>query len=314
MNKLKFSIVCLLSTFVFLFLLEFSLLVLSNIKYKTFKDTLVKNKNKIENKDIAETLKKPQISDIFKITYKKKFVINQANFRNPIITDSNEHSIILLGCSFAYGMYLPDENTMHYLISKYTNRDTYNYALIAASPRETLYLLRNLNFDKLKNPEYIIYTYISDHRKRLYEDTATIGPLFKISKDKQHLNYYEPFSYFLRKSYIYQTFLEIYANYKYKSKKRESSDLLNLYFSEINNEIKKKFNSNKFVIFAYDTDGNENFEELEKKNIIVIKAKDIIKADIAKEPYIIYNGNYHPNSNAWEIIVPALINELQSKK
>ena len=311
MNKLKFIIICILSILVALILLESCLLLITNYKYQKFRNTLIKNKDKIEDTNFSVEIEQNKISNLFRLQYKNPFSINQENFRSPTIINSNKCSIILFGCSFAYGMYLSDKSTMQYLMSKYTQRSIYNYALVGASPRETLYLLRNLNFDNIENPEYIIYTYIPDHRKRLYEDTASIGPSFKISKDRQHLDYQEHSFCLLRRSYIFQTIQKIYANYKYKRQAKESAALLNLYFKEINNEIKKKFPYSKFIIFAYEVDGNENFKAIEEQDIIVIKAKDLIDIDITNEKYWIYKGNYHPNAEAWEIIVPQLVKELR---
>ena len=134
---------------------------------------------------------------------KSNIEINKKFFR-PMPSSSQDNNkeklpIILLGCSFTYGDNLSETETFSHVLSKYSNRNVYNLGLGGRSPRTMLYLMReNFQFTKEKllnnnlNFEYIIYTYISDHKRRLYVNVVPNDvPEYKIIKigNKKYLKF-----------------------------------------------------------------------------------------------------------------------------
>ena len=82
---------------------------------------------------------------------------------------------------------------------------------------------------------------------------------------------------------------------------------------EIKREIENKFSNNnnktKFVILVYEEDYSENWSELEKEDIIVLKVSDLVDINVKDKKYKL-GDNVHPTKEVWEIIVPALKNRL----
>ncbi|MCD7779087.1 MAG: hypothetical protein LUH05_00235 [Candidatus Gastranaerophilales bacterium] len=173
-----------------------------------------------------------------------------------------------------------------------------------------LYILRN---DELRNillrsdneAEYVIYTYIFDHKKRLFLNYRYKVPHFKIKKSSgiKHLEYIKP----IYNSYAYSYF-RVYSKLLEKS----LQDLLCLYIDEIHSEVKKHFSYDgkpaKFVILVYEDDDTIDWEKIREKGIIVINPHDILDIDIDEPEYRFPDS--HPKANAWQNIVPALIKEL----
>ncbi len=220
--------------------------------------------------------------------------------------------IIIVGCSYAYGLGLNENETISSLISNKTNRTVYNLGVKATSTREILYILRNNDLrnkllDNQNNFEYVIYPYISNHRYRLYTDIKpyTYSPYFK--ETENGLEYYEK-NKLIANSYIYKKFLD----WKYSEiNNKEAFRLMCVYLKEINKEIKKHYPDTKFVVLIYEDYLNENWNILDKEGIIIVKVKDIAKIDVKSPEYTLSPNDFHPNAKAWQVIVPKLIEELK---
>lgn len=254
---------------------------------------------------------KTHIQNIIK-SYTDHKYFQEYEFRSATIGDNNKKPIAIMGCSYVYGLGLQDNETISYTLSKITNRTTYNLGVMATSPREILYILRNDTlrkklFNNQNNFEYIIYPYISDHRYRLYTDIKpyTYSPYFK--ETKNGLKFYEK-NKIIGNSYIYKKFLHLkYANIN----DTEAFRLFCVYMKEINKEVKKHFPNTKFVILVYEDYLNENWNSLKEYGIVIIKVKDMLDIDVKSPEYTISPTDVHPNKKVWEIIVPGLAKELE---
>src|SRR5574344_394239 len=79
--------------------------------------------------------------------------------------DFNKKSVIFIGCSYTYGTLLKNTETLPYLVSQLSGRTTYNFGQEGAGPQTILYNSEHSNiYNKAKNSDYIIYTFIGDHR------------------------------------------------------------------------------------------------------------------------------------------------------
>ena len=77
--------------------------------------------------------------------------------------------ILLFGCSIAYGYNLDENQNFSTILSKETKRPVYNAAVTGYCPAHMLKLLKeNRVLFNVKDPEYIIYTFIKDHKQRLF--------------------------------------------------------------------------------------------------------------------------------------------------
>lgn len=244
--------------------------------------------------------------------YKHPIPFNLRFIREPaIVKNSSKKPIALMGCSFAYGLFLDEDKTPNVILSQYSNRTVYNLGIPAGSPREMLYILRNDEyrtklFGNRTDFEYIIYPYISHHKYRLYQNTLqyVVTPSYKV-KNQQLV--YNPQNRVLAISYLYRKFLELRYS---KINQASALKLHSLYMKEINREIKYYFPQTKFVILLYEDHLNEDRSDLEKEGIIVIKLTDILTTNIYTTEYKISSENAHPNDKAWELVMPALVKEL----
>lgn len=244
-------------------------------------------------------------------SYTNNSYFQESDFRKSTIKMSDKKPIAIMGCSYAYGLGLKEEETLSTILSNLTNRSVYNLGVIATSPREILYILRNneLRTKLLNNEtnlEYIIYPYISHHKFRLYTDIKpfTYSPYFK--QTENGLEYYENNNFWV-KTYTYKKFLDLKSN---QINEEEAFQLICLYLKEINEEIKKHFPSAKFVILIYEDYLNKNWGSLEEEDIIIVKVKDLLDIDVKSLQYTISPTDVHPNAKAWQIITPELVKKL----
>lgn len=254
--------------------------------------------------------------------YNSYFSINE--FRKPsegILYNSTNDNIIIAGCSFAYGKELKYNNTFSAILSDYLKTyKVYNIGLIGASPRETLYILKNYNkyskydilpANKNANTKYFIYVYVGDQIRRCAADIYRTSPKFKKYKDQQNLNKLK-----LNKSnnFILKTFTYKYVSNKFTPRNLSCfNNLFILYIKEIKREVVKIFPNAEFVFFVYTPDNykDSNTTILEKENIKVIKLNDICNIKISRDKEFMSYDGAHPNKKAWEIIVPALVKKLE---
>lgn len=251
--------------------------------------------------------------------YKRNKYIFCNEFRPAVGTEYNEPAILLLGCSYTYGSILQLEETFQYKLSKKTKRPVYNFGLEGASANEMLYILRN---DELRNKllnnnnniEYVIFTYITDHIPRLYAPVyRRPSPVFIPSKDFLELKLKN------EKSLLYRSYFYFFISRYFASKEdkyENSFNLVHLYLKEMKKETEKHFKNNnkkpQFVVLIYDDYIGYPWEQLEEDGIKVLFAEKITQTDLKESKYRIPN-DHHPSSKAWDIIVPALVKELNIK-
>lgn len=284
----------------------------------SIKLNVLKKEGCFSSKTIIECIQ--DTSRYFYNCYKnnKNSPINIYEMRKPIIKNNNG-SIILLGCSYTYGRLLKDNETFGSILSDYTNKSVYNWGISFTSPREILYLLQHKdiisklikdeNSDKV---EYVIYTFISDHIFRLYYNLAEYSPIYKL-KNNTELVY--------KKNSIYNaTFFsrEIQKIKYYFSSDEDKNNLFYIYINSIDKEIKKNFKyknkETKFIILVYGDNSIIDWDKISKidDNIIIVKITDIIETNIDDDKYVISKYDCHPNAQAWNLIVPALMKYIES--
>ena len=298
--------------FVLVWIIEFSLLI---YRYNKDYERLIMRHNLENNNECFNFFK--YIDNIKEQADRKKSYFIEP-FRKPsIVQNARKKSIIISGCSFAYGEFLKENETPNYLLSKLTNRSVYNIALSAAGPREALYFFRCYNdknkiLNNDKNIEYVIYIYINDHKYRSCLSLRNFYPKFKIINNKgvKTLKYYNEHLIFRYKPFYLSELYNKFLYEQYYQKTGKSNDILMLYIREINKEIKNLYGKNtKFVFFIYENSENIDFSELNKEGIIVLCLKDIgIEINTSDEKYTFPDG--HPNKAAWDIILPALVKKL----
>ncbi len=245
-------------------------------------------------------------SNVFEYKY-----LSFNEFRLPsLVENAPKHNIILAGCSYTYGEYLPKDKTFSAVLSNYTHSNVYNMGISGGSPREMLYILRNNKIfyrlvDSKKNIDYFIYTFIDDHPNRLYYCNRPNVPFYVATENYSKLKYLEiPENLNCANfgSYL-NSFLANNNFYKNISK------LTALYIKEIKKEVKKKYPNIKFIVLVYDSINPNVIKNLDDNEIEIYKAEDLVK-DIGSLKYRTSESDRHPNAEAWKVLVPVLSEKL----
>lgn len=226
----------------------------------------------------------------------------------PASVGKKKDSIVLLGCSFAFGDYLDYDDTLMAILTKKTDRTVYNLGLSGGCLREMLYILRTDEIlDKIipdKNSvKDVIYVFIGDHSQRLLYRQRGCVPYFKT--DGKYL-YDEPKSNsFINHSLFINFIKKIWAFKRPDSFRKNDFNLEKIYISEVRREISKKFPNARFEILVYHDHNIEDWQPVIDSGISVIELINCM--DVYSPEYQLPDG--HPNKNAWEEIVPIIVDE-----
>lgn len=244
---------------------------------------------------------------IGKIQY-KSFIIPK-RFKTVEGKEFKKKPIIVLGCSFAYGSFSNK-------LSLSSKRPVYNYSLPGKGFQNALYILQNKLYDKnIDNPEYIIYVMMSDHIRRMYSSVCMgdfVGyPFYSFNKKGELVMKYDYYPVY-RQFYVFYYLNNIFYNFFLRNHYDLHNKYVNAYFMEMNKSLKEIYPNIKFVILIYGDKSNFGLDMsfLEKNGLIVLQTNEITGVDILSSEYQISDTDLHPNEEAWEIIIPALIKEL----
>ena len=238
------------------------------------------------------------------------------SFRPDVNTNSNLKPILFAGCSFTYGDGLAENETVSYKTAEITGRPVYNRAGKGWGLAQYLYQAQREDFyDTVKEPEYLIYIYIEDHKNRLDKFKIEPGfidfqPKYKVSGSR--LTEEKP--HFYDKIFFISDY-QYYYNYKFN---KITDETLKLYFTEAEKEIHKRWKNTKLVILIYPISPDENqsgrkiWQELEKENYTVINIKDLTSVDLSSKEYRCSDG-WHPDAKVWDMLLPDILNEIYKK-
>jgi len=173
-------------------------------------------------------------------------------------------------------------------------------------------------YNELPEPEYVIFTFISDHCRRLqkiiYDAWYGAYLRYKIGKDGglvQVNPVLEPLwkFYFVK---LWLTYLEFSIRLK-ESEHDKNFNLMKKIFIESKKLLEQHYPDVKFIILKYN--GNDGFDrwfietkrwnELKECGFIIIDADGLIGKDLHNTEYL-DKDNYHPNKKAWVEISRAL--------
>lgn len=240
------------------------------------------------------------------------------SMRTPCGLKYKKPPILIYGCSYAYGFGLNEENTFGYKLSQKAKRPVYNYAMSSKGFQDALFLLEH-DEKVVPEPEYIFYVFINDHIRRMFINCNKIDYMkyltYKNQNDKlvQNENKYAVserlYIFGVIKNALYYFFKNIFKKPIYRLTKK--------YIYSINQEIKMKYPNAKFIIIDYDNGAESYFsfqkkEELKKQGIEVIQLNKEFKGILKSEKYrnsINEDIFRHPNSKAWDLIVPYLVSK-----
>lgn len=255
--------------------------------------------------------------EYFDKLYKKEHVHNAftESFRPDENINSPKKPVLFAGCSFTWGSGIEENQTVSHKTAVLTGRTVYNRGGIGWGMQNFIYQLRREDFYQMhKEPEYIIYIFIYDHLYRT--EKYKVEPFFMDSqprykiKDDKLIEMKPNFFDFTASA------ASIQYNHSYK-RKAPFWDIIRVYFSEADEEIKKHWKNTKFVILKYPMIWDKEYgaeydavwQELKDRGIIVIDAGKLAGVDLTEEKY--KSDGLHPSAEAWDLILPGLISELK---
>lgn len=245
------------------------------------------------------------VDDYYSMLYEKKEVENAftTKFRPDENISSKKKPILIMGCSFAYGDGIEENETVSALLAKHTGRPVYNRAGMGWGLAQLLYQTRRNDFySQIPEPEYMIYIYIENHKSRL--DKFKIEPTFidfqpKYKEKNNHLIEEKPHWY--DRLYFISTYQ---YNYNYL-KNKVTNDIVSLYFQEAEDAIRSNWKNTKLVILYYPTDSNCCDLDKNITGFQIIDITKIVNVDLTKNEYKV--DGWHPTAEAWQIITPKII-------
>ena len=255
-------------------------------------------------------------------------------FRKPnIIENSKKGSILIFGCSFAYGSGLEPNETFSNILSNYTQRNVYNLAVDSCGIQHMYYFLQYNDIYKQFNPvpEYAIYVYIPNHLARLDAYifphsifTNGLNIRYKLKKNSIELIKNIPI---VSRSFVIRKIILLLEQQKDNSTKElqySNFAIANELFLRSKQLLQEKYPNMKFVVLTYDYDyygeiDNDKYDEiglelpfmwnvLEKEGFIIIHSSDLMGRYFHLEDTC--EDNYHPSLDVWNSLVPKIVKKL----
>lgn len=241
--------------------------------------------------------------------------------------DKNKPSILFFGCSYTYGLFNDENETLPYYVTERTGRTTINRGVTGGCIYNMFHdLISDKFYEEIKNvpePDYIVYTWISDHLNRIsnpYMTTYTYVdyPYYEVKPDwgyKDGKLVEIPISKWKLPFYGLYCTKAWYFLFAQNFEKEDKNSKMLRYFIIAKNACKDKFPKAKFVVIEYKDRYLEPMElklknGLEKEGIIVLNAEDLAGHELISEKWRA-NDKEHPNGKAFSDIADGLIKQLK---
>lgn len=247
------------------------------------------------------------------------------NWRKTNMGDKNKPSILFFGCSYIYGWYVDENETIPYLVTKYTGRTTVNRGVPGGCIMNMFDDLNSSDFltqaKSLPKPDYIIYLWINDHLNR-------ISRFYESPCIRENENFYELYPEWSYKNgkliktfppkwtYPFYSLFSVKAYYLFLSQNfaEKKDEKMLRYFKMAKNQCKKDFPNARFVVIQYIDCSRKLMSEklkrnLENEGISVLNAEDLAGHELVSDEWRTIDKE-HPNGKAFEDITKGLVKEL----
>ena len=261
----------------------------------------------------------------FRYTKANKYTTDYFSFlfQKHISENTSKRPIVLLGCSYAEGTGLEDEQNLSYKLFKKTSRSVFERAIAGGGPQLALHQFETGEMkQEVPDAEYIIYVYCDYHLNRLYGYqmdyiSTEVNQRYKL-KDNKLVKIKQPDFPFYYSFFFVKNIQQLIENYSTQNE-YETYSLFNAVMSELLTQAKNNYNDVKFVILLYPSanlshNTNEimpqfEIEKLKSMGFIVINAEELTTLPIRREEYRIGDKD-HPSEKAWDAVIDNLIKEL----
>lgn len=258
-----------------------------------------------------------------KYDYKKIVSVLKTRF----YLGSEKRAIITIGCSYTDGVGLNYNQTFAAKLNKYTRRLIYNRGLSASGPQFVYRQLSDENFtNEIPDAEYVIYTFIYDHFKRVYRTmvqmySSDLSLRYDVKNGKLKERF-RPF-WFMYWSFLLKSCAEYDDKVTYDKEKENNFPLFMKIMEESALQTKKNYPDSKFVLLEVPESGlcydnyvpgtmelnREEIKTLENMGIIYINAEELVGHKLRNPKYKV-SDKEHPSELFWEEVVPKLAKKL----
>lgn len=315
---LKILIINLILLFVVIFIVDF-------ICYKMLcKEFPVKHSHYY----FSKFYKKITIQEEFKLRYDENNKFGYKDYtpiHSPMQHNINDNeSIIILGCSMAFGLGLNEEQTISSKLSNILNITIYNRANPGRGLQEIIYLFSDDNSLKKikKEPKYILYFYNPDHIRRMVERTTPSNKIdcsnlfYKKQRNKlvkSQLSFWEDF-YFA--DWIKQKFFDKKLLFRFQNEK--IFNLFELHLKTISLLIKENYPNSKFIIIKFADSVYPEYDKYLEYNFNILDLQketgiNIMKYRGEKNEYTV-DKRCHPSEYYWDTVLPVILKKLEESK
>lgn len=253
-------------------------------------------------------------------SYRKKYINDFRPIMN--INSPESKSILIFGCSFAYGYTIDNKETISYIMSKYSDRTIYNRALMGNGIQHIIYQFKEDKrfFEQIKPPKYIFYVlmHYGGHFQRLYftsfPNTLNKDYYFTYKIKDNKLYERKPlFNLYYQLAIIRHIYNKLVIKkvqlLQYKNSHYLFDDVV-FYFKTANDIIKEYWgNDTKLIILGFPGNNIEVWKDkIEQYGIDYIDIQDIIGHDImnVKSDYWAPDIDPHPTGALWNDLLPKL--------
>ena len=244
-------------------------------------------------------------------------------FSKHISENTSKRPIVLLGCSYAEGTGLEDEQNLSYKLFKKTSRSVFERAIAGGGPQLALHQFETGEMkQEVQDAEYFIYIFLDYHLNRLYGYQldyleTEVNQRYKLKGNKL-VKIKQPIFPFYYSLFFVKNIQQFIENKEAKLE-YETYSLFNAVMSELLIQAKNNYNNVKFVILLYPSANfinNDEYlmpsfeiEKLKSMGFIVLNAEELTTLPIRREEYRIGDKD-HPNEKAWDAVIDNLIKEL----
>lgn len=257
-------------------------------------------------------------------------LIDKNNLSYKVITDEipvdkKKKPVIFMGCSFIYGLPLFGNETLPYKVAEYAKRKVLNLGYPMEGIQHVLYKIQKAEDfnENIKDAEYVIYLFMTDHLRRMYCNYFSIGEKMRYlqyKKTKNGLKLINPdkvsFLDYIKTTYTAKKFNNLMFSLKSDN---EKFDLLKLYLEECKKSIESKNPNCKMVVIVYNSSKSDihnifpfrtdRWKELEDEGFIVINF-DTEEYDYLAEKEYVAEDHAHPSAKAWATLAPIIAKKL----
>lgn len=238
-----------------------------------------------------------------------------------------KNPIVLFGCSVTYGNLLKDNENFSGVLSKITKRPVYN---MAGDGWTFAHMLKNLQSNPTIeniNPDYIIYTYIIDQKRRLFfyqgwpHDTG-LYLRYKIDRHNKLVEVKEDYPLYWRSAFVKT--MQIFIQQVNVLNTEKTSKLMLRILDESVKIMKQRYPHAKLIMLLYDDPDCErgareiydNNYYLSQDELNAIKNMGFEIVNIEEEmgfptctaDYKV--DNHHPSAKFWNEFTPKLVKKL----